>query len=76
MQCSCLHQQLTDSLSQLMLVTHEGPATLSREQLVDVYVWYRKTASHPATRSCCEIVLYIMAYYVKGDCFTLIFPQG
>ena len=31
-------------LSQLMLVTHEGPvATLSREQLVNVvYVWYRK----------------------------------
>ena len=61
MECS-LRQQLTNSrLSQLMLVTHEGPVTLSREQLVDVYVWYRK--NHRRVQILyCGIVLYIRAY--------------
>ena len=57
--CSHFRQRLTDSrVSQLMLLTHEGPATLSREQLVDVYVWYRKNQRRiqlpdPVAGLCC-----------------------
>ena len=38
-----LRQQLTDShLSQLLLISQEGPEILSRNELFDiVYIWYK-----------------------------------
>ena len=47
-------------VSQLMLVTYEGPATLSRE--------------HATTRSChsqCGFALYISSYNVEANCLQL-----
>jgi len=43
--CNRLRQRLTDShLSQLMLISHEGPELLSRQDLQEIaYYWYRQS---------------------------------
>jgi len=43
--CNRLRQRLTDShLSQLMLISHEGPELLSRQDLQEIaYFWYRQS---------------------------------